>query len=171
MNLQTIEELHKRNSDSSYPVMIDVQHDYIIWSKKLLETGQYENGHLRLINDTRGVLYQGKYYFPSSFSYTPPTDEGKAETKASISISAIDSSIRTIINNITSGATATITTVFEKVSLNEVVFYPIRSVVFSMGDIDYDKLRAKWNLFSDNVLSLNIPRVLGTIQRCPSAEN
>jgi hypothetical protein len=167
--MTTIEELHSRHTDGTFPVLIDVQHDYILWSKEMLDSGKYENGHLRLINDPRGVVYQGFYYSPAAFVFSPPSDDGKVEGNASITVSAIDATMYKIIQNMTSPAVAHITTVFEKVSLNEVVFTPIQSIVMEMRAVEWDKLTAKWKLNKDPVLSLNIPRDLGTVQRCPSA--
>lgn len=169
MEISTVEELHNRNSGGNFPVMIEIKHDLIVWSKKLLETGLYENGFLRVINDTRGVVYKDLYYFPCSFDYTPPSDDGKIEASTSISITTIDSYLLQIIQNINEGATAKITTVFEKISLDEVVFTPIKSMTFVMNGVEYDTMTAKWKLSRDSVLSLNIPRILGTIQRFPSA--
>lgn len=168
MEKEVIEELHKRNSSGSLPILIDVQHDKIVWGQKYLQTGKYENGHIRLINDTRGVIYKGQWYFPSAFNYSAPSDDGKIEAKASVTVTAIDKSFRTTIDNMDEGGTATITTVFEKISTDEVVFTPIKTLVFEISDVTWDKLTAKWTLARDPVSTINIPRDLGTIQRCPS---
>lgn len=168
METNVLEELHKRHSSGSFPVLIDIYHDRILWDSASLKKG-FENGHLRIINDTRGVVYKGKTYLPSVFSYSPPSEDGKAEASASITVSAVDRKMLTVIENMHGSGTATITTIFEKISVNEVVFTPIKTVVFETGNVEWDKLTAKWKLSRDPITVLNVPRDIGTKQRCPSA--
>ena len=84
-------------------------------------------------------------------------------------LSAVDRKILGVIENMRGSGVAKITTVFEKISIDEVVFSPIQTIVFETGSVEWDKLTAKWKLSRDPVVTLNIPRDIGTKQRCPSA--
>lgn len=167
--MTVVEELHKQHADISLPVLIDILHDDIFWSAESLSSGLYENGHLRLINDARGVEFDGKTYLPAAFSYTPPQENGNGTGQASLTINAVDETILQIIENITSKPVAQIQTGFERLNEDELMFVPLQKQSFLLSSVDVEKPSAKWKLEKDPYFSLNIPRDLATAMRCPSA--
>lgn len=169
MNIQTIEELHKQTTDAFFPVLIDIMHDDIFWDSESFSTGLYENGHLRLINDPRGVEFEGKTYLPSGFSFSEPSDDGKGVGQASIVINAVDERILQLIENISSKPVAQIQTGFERINENELFFVPLQRYSFQLLSVDLEKPNAKWKLSQEPLYSLNAPRDLATSLRCPSA--
>ena len=53
-NIQTttLAELFDRASDGNIPVLVDIQHEGIIWAD---DEPEQENGHLRLVNNNAKV--------------------------------------------------------------------------------------------------------------------
>lgn len=81
MNLQgknienwTIKELFSQSTGGTIPILIDIQHEKIVWNDNSMDQ---ENGHLRLINDSTPIVYQGKKYLSAYFAFKPPMEDGK----------------------------------------------------------------------------------------------
>ena len=93
----TLEELFAEQTNGVLPILADIQHDGIIWTDGSTEQ---ENGHLRLINDTVPVRYNGYKYMPAYFEFTQPQEDGKKVGSTNITVSAIDQRSQEIIRSI-----------------------------------------------------------------------
>lgn len=162
----TLEELFSNEQTGCVPVLMDIKHDRLVWQDDSL--GQ-ENGHFRVINDTRGVKFGGKTYLPMSFSFEAPSEDGKSVGSASVTISAIDRRIIEIIRMIDTPPTCEIEAYYEKIGENKIKFTKLFGYKMKMSSVVYDKMTAKWNLSYSGALALNIPRDTGTAIRCPAA--
>lgn len=164
----TLEELFKNEQPGSVPILMDIQHDRFIWQDG--NPYNQENGHFRVINDTRGVKFNGKTYVPMSFSFEAPSEDGKTTGSASVTISAVDRRIIEIIEKIDTPPECEIEAYFEKIDENRVKFTRLFGYKLKMGSVVFDKLTARWNLVFSSLLQLNIPRDVGTEIRCPAAK-
>lgn len=167
----TLEELFNKSTDGSFPVLVDITHNDIMWRDD--DQGQ-EDGHLRLINANYPVLYQGdndtgrKKYLPSHFVFTPPSEDGKSVSGASVTISAIDRRIVEVIRMIENKPRMRVEAFFERTEDDKIVFRRLYHYEFELSSVTWDGVSAKWELTFDPTMSLNVPRDLATINRCPS---
>lgn len=164
----TLEELFQESIDASIPVLVDIQHESIVWQ----DNDEQENGHLRLINDTVPVRYKGadnepKMYYPSVFSFTPPSEDGKSVGNTKVSISCIDQRVIQVIRGVDTKVKASFVAFFAK---QEQVykFQKLYHYDFEMNGVSWDGITASWNLVFDPAMQLNVPRDLGTAARFPS---
>lgn len=169
----TIEELLAEKTDGSFPVLIDIQHDEIVWAENTSSyTGDQENGHLRLINANYSVMYKGDSleahrYLPCAFTFTLPEENGKKVGTTSIQISAIDKRIIEVIRSVSTKPKAVIEAFFVR-NDNSITFSKLYKYQFEMDSVSWDGVSAKWNLVFDPTMQLNIPRDLATQTRCPA---
>lgn len=169
----TIEELLAEKTDGSFPVLIDIQHDDIVWAENTNSyTGDQENGHLRLINANYSVMYKGDNseahrYLPCAFTFTLPEENGKKVGTTSIQISAIDKRIIEVIRSVSTKPKAVIEAFFVR-NDNSITFSKLYKYQFEMDSVSWDGVSAKWNLVFDPTMQLNIPRDLATQTRCPA---
>ena len=168
----TLEELFKRETDGSIPVLMDIEHDDIDWGEIERSDGtvgdlEQENGHLRLINAPYSVKYQDKKYLPAYFSFTMPTEDGKSIGQTSVTISAIDQRIINVIRSIDDKPTATFVALFAR-NDSTISFSKLYKYVFEMDSVTWDGVSAKWNLIFDPAMQVQVPRDTATTLRCPS---
>ncbi|MBQ0111955.1 MAG: hypothetical protein KBT03_02385 [Bacteroidales bacterium] len=163
----TLEELFQQNTDGNLPFLMDIEHDDIEWEDDAL--GQ-DKGHLRLINDSVTVKYQGNKYLPSFFSFVMPSEDGKTVGNTSVTISAIDQRIIKVIRNIKDKPKVTFVALFARKD-NTVVFSKLFKYTFEMNSVSWDGVSAKWNLVFDPAMQLQVPRDKATLIRCPSVGN
>lgn len=171
----TLEELFSSSTDGSIPILLDIIHDEITWSDEKDESGKYndlsqEEGHLRLINSTTPVRYNGNKYLPSFFSYAAPSVDGKTVANTSITISAIDQRIVEVIRSIKSKPICIIEAFYTKLSDYEFMFHKLNHYEFEMSSVTWDESTAKWNLIFDPASQVNVPIDLATKFRAPNAE-
>lgn len=161
----TIKELFSSKTDGSIPVLLDIQHDEIVWQDA--DTEQ-ERGHLRLINSTTAVRYAGHKYLPAYFSYVMPKEDGSTIGNTSITISSIDRRVIEVIRSINSNPMCTIEAFYTKLSDSEFMFSKLNHYDFEMTSVSWDDTTAKWSLVFDPASQINIPIDLGTKTRCPA---
>jgi len=164
----TIKELMDQSSSACLPILVDIQHPSIVWA----DGDDQENGHLRLINDSVAIKYKGddteaKTYYPASFEFTLPSEDGKTVGNTKVTISAIDQRVIKIIRSIDSKAKARFVAFFAKQESNY-YFQKLYNYEFEMQGVDWNGITANWNLVFDPVMKLNVPRDLGTSRRFPS---
>lgn len=172
-------ESSAQETDASFlPVLLDIRHSGIYWGSQTEEGGtSQENGHLRLINDVRGVKYKGDdpvphWYAPCTFSFKPGKDDGKNKANASITISAADSRIIEVIRSIEEDLMCQVVALYGKVKNNDgkvsYAFTKVYGKEFEMTSVDWDGISAQWTLNPDSTLDMNTPRDKGSLFRFPS---
>lgn len=169
---ETLEELFSKDTDGSIPVLMDIEHEDINWGNIKDKDGslgdlEQENGHLRLINASYSVKYQGKKYLPAYFAFTMPSEDGKTVGQTSVTISAIDQRIIKIIRSIENKPTVTFVALFSRKD-STVSFSKLYKYSFEMDSVTWDGVSAKWNLIFDPAMQLQVPRDKATNIRCPS---
>ncbi|MCQ2086558.1 MAG: hypothetical protein MJZ37_00580 [Bacilli bacterium] len=162
----TLQELFSSSTEGTFPFLIDIQHDELVWSDQSF--GQ-ENGHFRLINSTTAVRHNGKKYLPAVFSCTLPSEDGQKIGNTSITVSAIDRRIIEMIRTINTNPRCVLEAYFAKISDTEFVFNKLNHYEFEMTSVNWDNQTAKWNLVFDPAMQLSVPVDLGTKTRCPAA--
>lgn len=163
----TISELFDRASDGNIPILVDIQHGSIVWE----DNKEQENGHLRLVNNNAKVKYQEKVYYPAYFSFVLPSEDGQKVGNTSVTISAIDQRIIEVIRSINSAPKCVFEAFYTKLSDTQILFSKLYHYEFLMDSVNWDGITAKWNLVFDSACQLNVPRVLATVNRCPSITN
>lgn len=164
INVLTLEELYGSSLEGNIPILLTIKHDAISWDTN---NEDYEEGVLRLIGSNTAVRYKGKKYFPCHFDFTPPSEDGQKVANTSLSISAIDRTIIEVVRKLRSNPIADIDCFYTKISDTEFVFSKLYQYTFEMSDVTWDEKLLKWSLIFDPVSQSNVPRALGTIQRCP----
>ena len=169
ITVATLKELFEENSSGVIPILADVQHDGIVWTDNSYEQ---EDHHLRLINDTCAVKYNGHKYLPSNFSFTMPEENGKKIGSTTITISAIDQRITEIIRSITEKAPKlVIESFFVKRDVDGNTAYAFSKMChyeFEMTNVRWDSLNAQWDLVFDSTMQLNVPLDEANDLRCPA---
>lgn len=165
----TIKELFSQSSGGTIPILIDIQHEKIVWQDGSTEQ---ENGHLRLINDTVPVRYNGHKYMPARFDFKLPSEDGKKVGNTSVGISAIDQRIIEVIRSIgDKPPKAIFEAFFAKRGTGadlSFIFSKIYQYEFSMISANWNDVTAQWDLVFDDVMNYNVPKDLGTQLRCPA---
>lgn len=163
IEVMTAEELLRPATSGSFPILVDIQHPEIVWKD---ESGDQEDGHLRLINANYPVKYSGHYYLPCVFKFTMPSEDGKKVGSTDITISAIDKRIIEIVRSVASKPKAVIEAFFTKKD-SQIYFSRLYKYEFEMCGCTWDGVSAKWSLVFDPAMQLNVPRDLATMTRCP----
>lgn len=170
----TFNEMTQKSQNAFLPILIDIKHTGIVWTDKSFNQ---ENGHLRLICDTRGVKYKGddttaKYYAPCTFLYKKPKEDGKTKNKASISVSCVDTRLIEVIRSITENLTCKIVGMYTKIDSNngaqKYVFSKLYGKEFFMSNVTWDGISAQWDLDPDSIMDLSAPRDKGSVYRLPA---
>lgn len=166
-NIQTttLAELFDRASDGNIPVLVDIQHEGIIWAD---DEPEQENGHLRLVNNNAKVKYNGKTYYPAYFSFRLPSEDGQKVGNTSVTISAIDQRVIELIRSIGSMPRCVFEAFYSRINGTQIAFSRLYHYEFLMDSVVWDGVTAKWNLVFDPAMQLNVPRDLATVNRCPS---
>ena len=60
---------------------------------------------------------------------------------------------------------------YTRLTDTQIVFSKLYYYEFQMDSATWDGITAKWNLVFDSAAQLNVPRVLATVNRCPSITN
>lgn len=166
-------------SDSIYlPVLLDISHPMITWpdSVKAGDTGQ-QDGHLRLINDVRGVKYKGEssvahYYAPCSFSVKMPKDDGKTKSNATVTIASVDGRVIEVIREVPENVKCRIVALWAKIKNDDgtvrYMFSKLYGREFEMAGVTGNGVSVQWTLDPDGILSLNVPRDKGSLFRFPA---
>lgn len=154
-----------QESDSIFiPVLLDIYHSSITWGENDI---QQENGHLRLVNDVRGMKYKGddkepKYYAPCTFTYKKPKEDGKKKNSASVSISCIDSrmieTIRLVPEDLRCRAVALYAKIVDDNGKVKYAFSKLDTKEFLMNGVTWDGITASWNLDPDEVMDVSTPK-------------
>lgn len=167
-NIESIalEELFSQNSDGNIPILLDIEHEDIVWDKDTF--GQF-NGHLRLVNNNVAVMYEGKKYLPSSFSFEIPGEDGATVASTNITISAIDQRIIEVIRSISSKPKANIVAAFTSIDDTKIIFSKLFHYTFEMSNCTWDGVTARWTLTFDPAMLQNIPVDKASAARCPAA--
>lgn len=190
-----LSELWGENTDGFMPVLIDVYNPDIVWNDTRVENEKYaklvqeqEDGHLRLINDTQAVKKREvvvkknedgtvtresviRTYLPSSFSFNPPSYNGKSVGTASIQMSAIDKRITQILRSIKIPCEVTVTSCFAK-EISEkgeeiYRFYDLENLKFYAESASVDGVTATLSLTSDKIYQTQVPIDIATSDRVP----
>lgn len=159
-----LERISKSNLDGSIPVLIDFECDKIIWQG---ESYGQENGHLRVVNDIKDVVYKGKRYIATSMSYTPPTIDGSTISGANLKISNMDKNISRFLRKVNEPFNVTVIASFLKIDTS-VYFREISKVKSVVTTATWDTSSANMPLIFDTTADLMVPRKTATKQDCPS---
>ena len=168
-----------QETDSTFlPVLIDIKHSGIYWGPDTGEgQARQENGHLRLVNDVRGLMFKGddvapRWYAPCTFSFKPGKDDGKNTANASVTISAADSRIIEVIRSIEESLYCQVVALYAKMKSDTgkvtYTFTKIYGKEFEMTSVSWDGISAQWTLNPDSTLDSNTPRDKGSLFRFPS---
>lgn len=157
-----IAKISQATVDGSVPVLVDIQHDRLIWSDN-----SEDNGHLRLIGDVKGVVYKGKHYYPVSLSYTPPSNDGKSVSGAQLKISALNTNAIKVIKKIDEPFYITAIASFLKDG-TKVYFKALTNITSEVSTASWDKSVATFPLTFDKTEDLVCPRDTATKQRLPA---
>ena len=165
-NIQTItmEEIWKQNTEGHIPVLLDIYNPDLKWDDN---SDEQENMHLRVIDDSNPVIYQGKKYLAGRFTYTPPEENGKSIGQASITISAIDSRVTQALRSIELESDVTVVATFVKEG-SVYTFLPFANHQSKLPSASYNRTSATLTLVNKDVLQLNIPRNQATKDLFPS---
>lgn len=170
----TINEVFKESTDGSFPVLLDIQHEDIIWVDN---SQSQENGHLRLINSVTPVKYKGdnaeaKQYLPAHFEFTQPQEDGVKVSNTTITISAVDKRIIEVIRKIKTNPRAFIDAFYARLDESsgtpKYAFSKAYKYEFLMTSCTWDNITAQWNLVFDPAMQINVPKDTATMSRCPS---
>ncbi len=170
ISTQSFKDMSQRNDSAYLPVLLDIQSPYIVWEGN---DNEQENGHLRLINDVRGVKYKGnelepKYFAPANFKYKKPKEDGKKKGKASLSCTCTDERMIEVIRSINEDLDCNIVALYAHIDDNKFAFAKMDIRSFKLTSVQCDKLTATWELNSDEVTDLSVPRDKGSNFRCPA---
>lgn len=174
---KTFNSMTQKSENALLPILIDIKHPGIKWDDESQTTYKQTDGHLRLISNSRGVMYKGnditpKWYAPCEFSFKRPKEDGKTKSKASISISCIDSRlievIRLIKEDLTCSIVALYTVVESENETEQYIFSKIYGKDFELGSVSWDGITAQWELDPDSTMDLSVPRDKGSSFRIPS---
>ena len=172
----TFESMTQKSDKAFIPVLIDIRHSGIQWGDSAA-TYKQEDGHLRLICDTRGVMYKGddneaKWYAPCTFTFKPPKEDGKSKSNASVSISCIDTRLIEVIRLIEEDLTCSIVGMYVKIKNDDgttkYMFSKLYGKEFYMGSVTWNGISAQWELDPDQIADLSAPRDKGSNFRLPS---
>lgn len=150
----TMEEIWKQNTEGHIPVLLDIYNPDLKWEDN---SAEQENMHLRVIDDSNPVIYQGKKYLAGRFTYTPPDENGKSIGQSTITISAIDSRITQTLRSIELESEVTVVAAFVKEG-SVYTFLPFTNHHAKLPSATYNRTAATLTLVNKDVLQLNIPR-------------
>lgn len=165
---KTFDSLAQESDSIFLPVLIDIFHPAIVWGEN---DGEQDNGHLRVVNDTRWLKYKGdekepKSYAPCTFEYKEPKEDGKKKSTATLSISCIDSRMIEIIRSIPEGLKCKVVGLYAKVTDKEgkvkYMFQKLNSAEYSMFSATWDGVTASWTLDPDDTMEYSVPRDMAT---------
>lgn len=167
----------EQKSDSIFlPILLDITHPEIVWGD-VPGMDLQQDGHLRLVNDVRGVRYKGDdlephYYAPCNFSIKMPKEDGKNKGVASATISAVDGRVIEVIRSVSEDIMCQVVAFYAKITNEsntvQYVFSKLYGKKFEMGGVTWTSTSAEWSLDPDKIMDLNIPRDKGSIFRFPS---
>lgn len=165
-NIQRVcmEEIWKESTDGHIPLLLEIYNPDIKWDDGSTEQ---DNMYLRVIDDSNAVIYKGKRYLPCKFTYDPPEENGKSIGESAITISAIDSRVIQILRSIEVQCEVRVMAMFAKKD-NQYKFYPLEHLKAKLPSATYDRITAKLQIVSKDVLKLNVPRHTPTKNQLPS---
>lgn len=171
-----LDSLEQKDDSIFLPVLLDITHPGITWGETEGSDIQ-QDGHLRLVNDVRGVRYKGDdsephYYAPCNFSIKMPKEDGKVKGTASATISAVDGRVIEVIRDIEEDLNCQVIAFYAKITNEnnavQYVFSKLYGKMFQMGGVNWTQTSAEWVLDPDKIMDLNMPRDKGSIFRFPS---
>ena len=167
-----------QKSDSIFlPILMDITHPEITWDEDQTSPSSQQDGHLRLVNDVRGIMYRGDgdrahYYAPCSFSIKFPKEDGRQKSSATASISCADGRLIEVIRSVGEDLSVQVVAMYAKITAEDggirYTFSRLGSRSYSMGDVSYDGLTASWTLDPDAVMDASAPKDKGSLFRFPS---
>ena len=171
-----LDSLEQKDDSLFLPVLLDITHPEIVWGETAGSDIQ-QDGHLRLVNDVRGIRYKGDdsephYYAPCDFSVKMPKEDGKTKATASATISAVDGRVIEVIRSIKEDLSCQVIAFYAKITNEnnavQYVFSKLYGKKFHMGSVTWTSTSAEWVLDPDKIMELNMPRDKGSIFRFPA---
>lgn len=171
-----LDSLEQRDDSIFLPVLLDITHPEIVWEGTQGDYTQ-QDGHLRLVNDVRGVRYKGDdsephYYAPCNFTIKLPKEDGKNKSSASASISTVDGRVIEVIRSVSEDLECQVVALYAKIKNEnnavQYVFSKMYGKKFQMGGVTWTATSAEWELDPDKIMDLNMPRDKGSIFRFPA---
>ena len=152
-------ELNQRSVSGSFPVLLDFIHEDIRWNG----VSNFEDGHIRLINGSTPVWYQGteserKYFMPCYFDIKLPEENGKTVGDISVTVGFTDQSFIKVIRSVTDKIRCKVIAAYQKDNEGVYSFLPLRNYSFEVGNVSWNQNQATWKLVRDSIQSLNVPR-------------
>lgn len=172
IDIITINDLWKEDSDGAMPILLEVYNPDIIWDS---DEYQQDNCYLRLIADENKVKYKGHTWLPSVFEFTPPDTDGTKIGSASITISAIDARVKYLLRIIDKPCKVKIEATFAKMEKTTggftYKFVPIRCNEFVMTSASSTDTSATFNLTYKTSLEQSVPYDVATQDRFPAVSD
>lgn len=168
INSVAMSEIWRQNVDGYLPVLFDIYNPDLTWADG---TDEQDDMHLRLINDSSSVTYQGKRYIPCAFDFQPPEEDGSKMGDATITVSGIDDRIVQLLRGCRLVSEVTIVAAFMKEQDGEDEFFtfiPLSNYTFKMSGATYTRTAVTLSLTNDDIFSLNTPRDLAIKDMLPS---
>lgn len=172
-----LDSMNQRSDSIFLPVLLDITHPEIVWGDVIEGDSIQQDGHLRLVNDVRGVRFKGNdlethYYAPCNFSIKLPKEDGKNKGVATATISAVDGRIIEVIRSVSEDIECQVIAFYAKIKNEndavQYVFSKLYGKKFQMGGVTWTSTSAEWTLDPDKIMDLNIPRDKGSMFRFPA---
>lgn len=167
----------QRNESMFLPILLDICHPEITWKEDQTHALSQKNGHLRLVNDVRGVMYRGDddephYYAPCAFTIKLPKEDGRQKSSATASISCADGRLIEVIRSVGEDLCVRVVAMYAKITGSDggprYTFSKLGSREYAMGDVTYDGLNASWTFDPDTTMDASVPKDKGSLFRFPS---
>jgi hypothetical protein len=123
--------------------------------------------HLRLVNNTVDMVYDGETYIAASFKYNPPKNSDRKMGNGTLSISCIDQSMIVLIRSLKARATAKVTAAFYYDEDNHLYFEPIDEWTFKLSTVSWNESVAQWTMLYDDRMDIQFPSVKMNSLLCP----
>ena len=160
IDTMTLEEIWAQETDGHIPVLLEIYNPFILWGAN--KGNEQDDCYLRVINDSNSVIYKGKRYIPCGLSFKAPQEDGTKIGPASITISALDSRIQQMLEQIRNVSDVTVTAAFIKMKTengHEIMkFRELSKWKFQMETGNANRSTATFNLVGNGVYGLNVPR-------------
>lgn len=156
----TLEEIWAQETDGHIPVLLEIYNPFILWGDN--NDGTQEDCYLRVINDSNTIIFKGKKYIPCALSFKAPQEDGTKIGPATITISALDSRIQQMLEQIRNVSDVNVTAAFVKLKTENgkeiMKFRELSKWTFQMETANANRSTATFNLVANNVSNLNVPR-------------
>jgi hypothetical protein len=170
----TLDSMEQKSDSIFLPILLDITHPSIVWDGI---SDVQQDGHLRLVNDVRGIRYKGDdlephYYAPCNFTIKMPKEDGKNKSSATASISTVDGRAIEVIRSVDEDLNCQVIAFYAKIKNEndtvQYVFSKLYGKKFQMGGVTWTDTSAEWELDPDKIMDLNMPRDKGSMFRFPA---